>query len=283
MAVISPGARVVAFAMQKGGTGKSTTCGAVAEELGRRGERVLVIDLDPQGNLGFTMGADTSLPCADSLLAPGADLSDAGRWVQRPAYADLIAAGDRDDADGALDARSKEIATDTASGAWRLDDALAPFKGSYDFILVDTPPNMEAMTMNALAAADDVIIPVDPDVQTARRLGDFIGYIRRIQRRMNTRLSIGGVVVTQYREGVNSARDFYEGVKGSCEAAGVPFLGAVHLTDDVKKAHERGVGVLEVAAARSRFSGRYRVDDDVRGIVDAYLAGRGDGDGKADA
>lgn len=264
--------KVVAFAMQKGGTGKSTTCGGFAEALLRRGRTVLVMDLDPQGNLGFTMGADVSMPCADTLLAPDADVSEPSRWIQHPAYCDLVAAGARDDADGALDTRSKEISTDTAAGAWRLEDALVRFKPLYDYILVDTPPNMDAMTMNALAAADEVVIPVDPDVQTARRLGDFVGYIRRIQRRMNTRLAIAGIVVTQYREGVNSCKDFYDGVKASCEAAGIRlFSSPMHLSDDVKKAHEQGVGVYEVAARRSRFSGRYRVDDDLDAIVGEYL------------
>ena len=267
--------RTLAFANQKGGTGKSTCCGAFAEGLVRRGYRCLVIDLDPQGNLSFTMGADTAdTPCADSLLAPDlGKLSDSElrRWIQHPAYVDMIASGGITEDANALEARAKEIATDTAGGPWRLEDALSDALGSaYDFILLDTPPNMDALTVNALAMADDVIIPCDMDVQSAKGFDVFLTYLRRFQRRMNRQLRIAGVLINQYRYGVNSARDFLEGMQAKCAYEGVRlFRSTIRSTDVVKRAHESGVGVYEAVASKG---GSARIDIDFDSAIDEYLS-----------
>lgn len=269
--------RIVAFANQKGGTGKSTTCGAFAEGLIRRGFKVLCIDLDPQGNLSFTNGADTSRACADSLLAPEspADLTcpaDLEPWIQHPSYTDLIASGRIGD-DNTLESRAKEISTDTAGGPWRLEDALAHSTSNYDFVLVDTPPNMDALTVNALAAADDVIVPCDMDVQSAKGFDVFLTYLRRFQRRMNRRLQIAGVIVTQFRYGVTSAQEFLDGMAAKCEAEGVPLIhSTIRMTDVVKRAHGNGIGIYEAVEAKR---GAARIDIDYDCAIDQYLDGIG--------
>ena len=267
--------RTLVFANQKGGTGKSTSCGAFAEGLTRRGYKCIVIDLDPQGNLSFTMGADTfNMPCADSLLAPDlGKLSDneLRAWIQHPAYVDMIASGSITDDANALEARAKEIATDTAGGPWRLDDVLSEALGdTYDFLLIDTPPNMDALTVNALAMADDVIIPCDMDVQSAKGFDVFLKYLRRFQKRMNRRLRIAGVLINQYRYCVISARDFLEGMQAKCAYEGVKlFRSTIRSTDVVKRAHESGIGVYEAVAAKG---GSARIDIDFDGAIDEYLS-----------
>ena len=264
--------RILAFANQKGGTGKSTCCGAFAEGLTRKGYNVLVIDLDPQGNLSFTMGADDTLPCADTLLAPNSAQGasqDLEAYIQHPAYVDLIASG-RIGEKNALEARAKEISTDTAGGPWRLADAIAPAAGTYDFILLDTPPNMESLTVNALAAADDVIIPCDMDVQSAKGFGVFLEYIRRFQRYMNRDLRLAGVLVNQFRYGVNTASDFLNGMTGKCAHEGVRlFRSTIRSTDVVKRAHESGKGVYEAVESKR---GSARIDVDFDCAIDEYLA-----------
>ncbi len=263
--------KVIVFANQKGGVGKSTCTGGFAEGLARRGYRVLMLDCDPQGNLSFTCGADMSAPCVDSLLAPGrtAGRADVEMFVQHPAYADMIASGPIESGDNALEARAKEIAVDTAAGAWRLDDALAPFREVYDYILVDTPPNMDSLTVNALCAADEVVIPCDMDIQSAKALGVFLTYLSRFGR-MNSDLKVTGVLLNQFRRGVNSAAGIVEGVRSMCEVSGVPvFDSTIRSTDVIKRAHEEGIGVYEAVSAKS---GSARVDIDFESAIDQFLA-----------
>lgn len=264
-------ARVVAFGNQKGGTGKSTTCGAFAEGLTRRGYKVLVIDLDPQGNLTLTMAGESAGPSCDTFLAKGLVTpdTDPSRWIQKRSYADLIGAGEQNSGGGMLMMREKEIATDTSEGGWRLDDALACVRPIYDFILLDTPPNMGSLTVNALAAADEVVIPCDMDIQSVKGFVDFLGYIRGVQRRMNTRLEIAGVVLTKYRSGVASDQSIESNIRARAEAEGVRvFRSAIRTTEVVNRAHSEGIGIY---AAVERKSGSSRVDIDYDIVLEEYL------------
>lgn len=267
----SPSARVVAFGNQKGGTGKSTTCGAFAEGLRRRGYKVLVIDLDPQGNLTLTMAGDSCYPSTDTFLAKGLVTpdTDPSKWIQKRSYADLIGAGEQNSGGGMLMMREKEIATDTSEGCWRLDDALECVRPFYDFILLDTPPNMGSLTVNALAAADEVIIPCDMDIQSVKGFIDFLGYIHGVQRRMNTRLAIAGVVLTKCRKGVASDASIEARVREAAQGFGVRvFRSAIRATEVVNRAHSEGIGIY---TAVERKAGSSRIDIDYEIVLEEYL------------
>lgn len=261
-------ARVIAFANQKGGTGKSTSCAAVAEGLSRRGFRILVIDLDPQGNLSFTMGCDMTKPSADTLLDGATANQGLDRWIQKLGFCDMIASGSLDHGN-ALEMRSLEIANDTAGGPWRLADVLEDALGGYDFVLLDTPPNMGPLTVNALCAATDLIIPCDMDIQSIKGFDVFLGYVRQFQRRMNRKLVLAGVVMTQFRVGVNSARETLEGMRLKCAYENVKlFRSTVRSTDVVKRAHKEGIGIYEAVKSRR---GSSRIDIDYDALIDEYL------------
>lgn len=270
---------VIAFANQKGGAGKTTTTGAFSEALQRRGKSVLAIDLDPQGSLSFCMGADPSLPSAADLLEAGGAKGAPESYVQRPSYADLVCAGSQSATGSALDVRAREIATDTAGGQFRLAAALDAYRDRYDYILLDTPPNMEALTVNALVAADDVIVPVDGDVLSAKGFDVFYGYLGGVHRYFNPRLKIAGVLISQYRRGVKTAATFERGIRHMC--ANMPastsdlevpvFRTTVRYTDVVKRAHEQGIGVYDAVASAP---GLARIDVDYDCAVDEYLEGR---------
>lgn len=268
-------ATVIAFANQKGGTGKSTTCGAFAEGLVRRGYSSLVVDLDPQGNLTFTMGGGFNHPGVDSFLDKGlvtAD-TDPSKWIQTGGYADLIGSGGRDSAAVMLMTREKEIASDTSEGSWRLDDALECVRPSYDFILLDTPPNMGSLTVNALAAADEVVIPCEMDAQSVKGSFEFLAYIRGVQRRMNTRLKIAGIVLTKCRRNVTSDASIETGVREVAGNAGVRvFRSTIRTTEVVNRAHSEGIGIYE---AVKRKPGSSRVDIDYDIVLDEYLGVEG--------
>ena len=266
----------VAFANQKGGVGKTTVCGGMAEALVRKGFRVLVIDLDPQGNMSFVMDADMAAPGTDTLLAKGflKTASDPMAWVQHPAYVDLIAAGPMGDGASALEEREFEINTDRAGGAYRLADALAPFRAEYDFIMLDTPPNMGSMTVNALACADYVMVVCDRDSMSANALARFMADIEEYRAHMNRNLKVGGVVFNKYKRSGKVSSDFVSSVTEVMGEAGVPVIPTpIRETDVVQRAHDEAVGMAEIVARRRAA----RIDLDFDVATDEFLANCGIG------
>ncbi len=187
---------VLTFAMQKGGVGKSTTTLNVGVNLANRGRRVLVIDMDPQGNLTQGLGLQLDkleYSIYEVLLNPeqGAGFAT----VQTEAGVDLLPS--------TLDLAGAEA--ELAGQVGRellLREALKPVSDQYDYILIDSPPNLGLFTLNALAAASSVIVPLQAHVyayQALPKLEKTIGLVRKL----NPQLAIGGIVVTQYDRRTN--------------------------------------------------------------------------------
>ena len=180
---------ILAFAMQKGGVGKTTTTLAVGVELANLGKRVLLVDMDPQSNLTQALGVDpTALERSvhDVLLNPSQDLAAA--TLHTPHRVDLVPA--------TLALAAAEL---TLAGQFgrelRLRTALAASRRSYDYILIDSPPSLGIFTINALTAADAVIVPLQSHVfalQALPQLEETIAIVRQL----NPSLAIGGIVVT---------------------------------------------------------------------------------------
>ena len=177
--------KIITVAIQKGGTGKTTTAAALAQAAAYKGRKVLAIDLDPQGNLSFALGAQTAAETgtAYNLLMglPAAQL------IQTTAQGLDIIPTDRDLA---------AITSGTGS-ARRLRQALEPIKDNYDLIIIDTPPTAGELQYNALMAADGLIIPLEADAFNLQSLYQMTDTARQIQQ-SNTGLQILGVVFTQY-------------------------------------------------------------------------------------
>ncbi len=187
---------VLTFAMQKGGVGKSTTTLNVGVNLANRGRRVLVIDMDPQGNLTQGLGLQLDkleYSIYEVLLNPeqGAGFAT----VETEAGVDLLPS--------TLDLACAEA--ELAGQVGRellLREALKPVGDQYDYILIDSPPNLGLFTLNALAAASSVIVPLQAHVyayQALPKLEKTIGLVRKL----NPPLAIGGIVVTQYDRRTN--------------------------------------------------------------------------------
>lgn len=184
--------RVIAIANQKGGVGKTTTCVNLASALAEAGRRVLVVDMDPQGNATMGCGVDKrelDLSTLDVLLDE-ATLDEAKvrpddlNFDLLPANADLTAA---EVELLKLDARER-----------RLAQALAGVSGRYDYVLVDCPPSLSMLTVNALSAADGVMIPMQCEYYALEGLSALLDTIRRIQETVNPRLRIEGVLRTMF-------------------------------------------------------------------------------------
>jgi len=205
--------QIITTAIIKGGTGKTTTTAALAQAAAADGKRVLAIDLDPQGNLSLFIGADQNQAGSYQLLHG----ADARQVIQRTQQdIDVIAA-------------SPDLATERTApaSAKRLQEALKPVKGMYDFIFIDTPPQMGELTFNALQASTGIIIPLETDNSSIQGLYQITDIAKQIQQGANTELCILGVIISRYDARPKLNRYFYDAIIRTSKEAGIPFLMAI--------------------------------------------------------
>ncbi|HWB47838.1 MAG TPA: ParA family protein [Stellaceae bacterium] len=192
-ATAAPGgpARIVAVANQKGGVGKTTTAVNLAAAFAQRGRRVLVIDLDPQANATTGLGLDENQPATSyELLLGGLALDEA---VQESAVAGLSVLP----ASANLAAAEIELGGE-ARREFLLARALHGRIGGYDDVLIDCPPSLNLLTINALTAANGVLVPLQCEFYALAGLAQLMGTIDRVRRGLNPRLALQGVVLTMY-------------------------------------------------------------------------------------
>jgi chromosome partitioning protein len=180
-------ARVYALANQKGGVGKTTTAINLAACLAEAGERALVVDLDPQANATSGLGMRANGTSSYDLL-DGAPLADLAKHT---AFANLDLVPSKPDLAGAV----VELAA-REDGERYLAQALASGTSQYDFVFVDCPPALGPLTVNALAAADRVLVPVQAEYYALEGLTQLMQSIDLVRRRLNPGLGIGGVLLT---------------------------------------------------------------------------------------
>ncbi len=199
--------RIIAIANQKGGVGKTTTainlgaCLAVAER------RTLVIDMDPQGNATSGLGiAKEEHPSIYNVLVEGAPLSSILlREVQFP-YLD-VAPSSRDLVGSEVELVSRP------ERELVLRHALAEVSDDYEFVLVDCPPSLGLLTLNTLAAADAVLIPIQCEFYALEGLSQLLNSVRLVQRNLNPRLQIEGVLLTMYDQRLNLSKQVADEAK----------------------------------------------------------------------
>jgi len=184
--------RVLALANQKGGVGKTTTAVNVSADLARRGRRILLIDLDPQGNATSSLGVDKHGVERSSydVLIEGQPVVECLLEAVRPRL-DLLAAN------ASLAGAEVEL-VGVRNREFRLREALAEPRAVYDAIVIDCPPSLGLLTVNALTAADEVIIPIQCEYLALEGLMQLINTIDLVKRRLNPSLDILGVVMTMY-------------------------------------------------------------------------------------
>ena len=198
-------ARTIAIVNQKGGVGKTTTCVNLSAALTARGQRVLVCDFDPQGNATSGLGVDklTATPSIYDVVINGADPAKA---VVHTQWADVLPSNK------ALSGATVElIAMDRRE--FRLKDALAALAGDYDVIFIDCPPSLELLTLDALCAADTLLVPVQCEYYALEGLSDLLYTVRLAKRALNPRLELEGVLLTMYDARTNLSMQVAEEVK----------------------------------------------------------------------
>lgn len=182
---------IIAFSNHKGGTTKTTSCASISVALAELGKKVLAVDLDPQGSLTITFGKDPDKlenTIYNALLDKGTSIKDAILKIKdnldlAPANRDLAAA--------------EILLFKEAGSEFFLSQAIKKIKGSYDFILIDCPPSLGKLTINALTACQKVIIPLPCSFLAIKSLGQLLDTIEVIKERLNSNLEIMGILLSK--------------------------------------------------------------------------------------
>lgn len=179
--------KIYSIINQKGGVGKSTTALAIGAGLSLKGFSVLYVDLDAQGNLSYTMGATTRGYNAMGVLQRPETVTGE---IQHTEQGDIIASSPYlAGADTTITETGKE---------YRLREALDRISGRYDYCIIDTPPALGILTINALTACSGAIIPAQADIYSLQGIGQLNSTIETVKRYCNKDLSISGIVLTRY-------------------------------------------------------------------------------------
>ena len=183
--------KIIAVANQKGGVGKTTTAVNLSAALAQLKRRVLLIDCDPQGNATSGLGIDkTSLE--QSVYDVLVDRANLGDIIIHTDYAlDLVPA--------VMDLAGAEVElVEAEDKLYRLKNAITPIKGIYDYIIIDCPPSLGHVTLNALTAADSVLLPLQCEFYALEGLSQLMSTIEMVREQFNPELSIEGLVLTMY-------------------------------------------------------------------------------------
>lgn len=213
--------QIITVAVQKGGTGKTTTAAAIAHAAIYRGLRAALIDLDPQGNASFLTATDTKGAGSYGLLQ-GDKAVDLIRHTENGL--DVIPAN-----------WNLSTVTSGKGSARRLQTAIQPLKRKYDLIVIDTPTQAGELQFNALQASTGLVIPLHADSFCVQSMYQMAETARQIQR-SNPALRIKGIIFTQAESRSNLSRSLQEMIKQKAAAIGVPYLGAVRAAVAVREA-----------------------------------------------
>lgn len=249
---------IVAVANQKGGVGKTTTAQALAAGLAERKYRVLGIDLDPQGNFSTACGAENyNVPTVYEVMKRGAGIRDAiqhmkGGYDVVPA--NIMLAG----AEQELSQTGKEH---------RLKEAISPVAGEYDFIVIDTPPSLGVLTVNAFTCATDILIPTTAGIFATAGISQLNETVSSVQRYCNPNVKIRGILFTRFNPRANISRQIKELTEQLSEYISAP----------IYQTYIRAGVVVEEAQANKAdifdYAGKSTVAEDYRAFIGEFLKG----------
>ena len=179
--------KIIALSNHKGGVGKTTSTINIGAGLNKLGKKVLLIDLDPQANLSQSLG----------LIDQERNIYGAIKGEYKPQPIEIIKG--LDVIPSTLDLSGAEVELSSEAGReYILRELIEPLRRSYDYILIDSPPSLGLLTINAFTASDEVLIPLQAQYLALQGMSKLIEIIEKIQKRLNKKLKIGGVFITQY-------------------------------------------------------------------------------------
>lgn len=190
-------ATIIVLTNQKGGVGKTTTTGALAAGLGIKGNKVLAVDLDPQGNLGFSLGID--IEEGHTIYEVFQKKASVREAIKQAEHCDVIPSN--------ILLSEGEIVFQGQDRQLLLKNALKEVEDIYDFIVIDTPPALNLLTLNGYAAADYLIIPMASEILSLVGLVQLQDTVEGIKSSMNPELDVLGILLTKYNKRTNLAKD----------------------------------------------------------------------------
>jgi len=251
-------AQVIAISNQKGGVAKTTTTQAVAAILKQRGYKVLAIDFDPQGNLSDS--ADARVEDTDTIyevLAQEISVTDAIQIL--PAF-DIIPAN--------ITLASAEQTIAHTGKEYRLKEAIEPVKHCYDYILLDTPPSLGLLIINAYTAADMVIIPTTAGKFAVKGINELYNTVEKVKKYCNSNLVMRGILFTKFDPRTNNSKDMRLLVEKLSEAIETPLF----------QTYIRNRVAVDEAQTRSKdllsFKGCEDIANDYNRFIDEFLGER---------
>lgn len=237
--------RMIAITNQKGGVGKTTTTINLGAALKERGRRVLLIDLDPQASLTLSLGltADSLQKTIYNALlatAKGEDEPVDGLLLETGAGLDLLPAN--------IELSQAELdLTREPLGVFALRDSVSSFAEGYDYVLLDCPPSLGILNANALAAAGEVIIPLQADYLALKGVDMLLNTIAKMQKRANTNLKVRGILLTMADLRTLHAREVVDAARASFGQSAPVFETIIHANVRLKEAPITGQSVLAYA------------------------------------
>ena len=226
--------RVIALANQKGGVAKTTSTLNLAVAFAEHDLNVLIVDLDPQGNLTMSQGFDPD----------GIEQSMFDVLVHKLPLEQVIHPAEIDLAVSSIDLAGAELALSSLIGRERsLEKALAPIKERYDFVLIDTPPSLGLLTINALVASDGVIVPVQCEYLSLRGLVQLEGTLGMVRENLNPRVEIVGILPTMFDTRTIHSREAVEILEENF--GDLVFKSRIRKTVRYAEAPVKGISVLK--------------------------------------
>jgi chromosome partitioning protein len=228
---------IISIINQKGGVGKSTTAHALGSGMIMRGHRVLFVDLDGQGNLSQTLNADNSEYSILDVLLNNVSSKDAVCKLENAdvlSYSPSLAGADTSIVD--------------VGKEFRLKEALEPLYDRYDYIILDTPPALGILTVNALTASTGVIIPSQADIYSLQGIDQLVGTIDTVKKYCNAALDIKGILITRYNARTILTQDITEIIQDKARELGAVFYSSpIRESISIKEAQVGRVSIFQYA------------------------------------
>lgn len=246
--------KIITVTNQKGGAGKTTTVDAMLACLSGKGFKVLAIDLDPQCNLTFSLNADLAKKNILDVLVREAKIDES---IQDTRTGSLIA--------GSAKLSGAESLLSETGKEYRLREALEQLPKKYDYILIDTPPALGILTINALTACDSVIIPAQADIYSIQGIERLAETLKPVRQYTNAKIKAEGILLTRYNDRTNLSKAISDIACKIAEKLGSKvFKSTIREATAIKEAQLSQKSIFEYAPTS-------KVADDYRSFVDEFL------------